>query len=121
MSTTGSRAAPAIRCVSRRNRVPAGWSPFFLSWANSGRRGRGGDPYRDRELGKRPGGRAPTPAAVRVPVVARSEPQVLLTLRTPDLKSHSGQIAFPGGRIDPVDESPLAAALREAHEEVGLD
>jgi 8-oxo-dGTP pyrophosphatase MutT (NUDIX family) len=54
-------------------------------------------------------------------VVARAEPQVLLTLRTPDLKSHSGQIAFPGGRIDPIDESPLAAALREAHEEVGLD
>jgi 8-oxo-dGTP pyrophosphatase MutT (NUDIX family) len=46
---------------------------------------------------------------------------VLLTQRTPDLSSHSGQIAFPGGKIDPEDESPLAAALREAEEEIGLD
>jgi 8-oxo-dGTP pyrophosphatase MutT (NUDIX family) len=45
----------------------------------------------------------------------------LLTLRTPDLKSHSGQIAFPGGKIDPADASPLDAALREAEEEIGLD
>jgi 8-oxo-dGTP pyrophosphatase MutT (NUDIX family) len=46
---------------------------------------------------------------------------VLLTQRTADLPSHSSQIAFPGGKIDPTDESPLAAALREAHEEIGLD
>ena len=56
-----------------------------------------------------------------VPVVARPEPTVLLTLRTPELRSHSGQIAFPGGKIDPTDASPQAAALREAHEEIGLD
>ena len=56
-----------------------------------------------------------------VPVVARPEPTVLLTQRTADLPSHSGQIAFPGGKIDPTDESPLAAALREAEEEIGLD
>ena len=46
---------------------------------------------------------------------------MLLTQRTPDLRSHSGQIAFPGGKIDQSDESPLAAALREAEEEIGLD
>jgi 8-oxo-dGTP pyrophosphatase MutT (NUDIX family) len=72
-------------------------------------------------LWEKAGVKATKPAAVLVPVVARPEPQVLLTLRTPDLKSHSGQIAFPGGRIEPADHSPLAAALREAHEEIGLD
>lgn len=61
------------------------------------------------------------PAAVLVPVVDRPEPTVLLTLRTATLSSHAGQIAFPGGRIDAGDESPLAAALREAEEEIGLD
>jgi 8-oxo-dGTP pyrophosphatase MutT (NUDIX family) len=61
------------------------------------------------------------PAAVLVPVVDRPEPTVLLTLRTAHLSSHAGQIAFPGGRIDAEDESPLAAALREAEEEIGLD
>lgn len=60
-------------------------------------------------------------AAVLVPVVDRPEPTVLLTLRTEHLSSHAGQIAFPGGRIDPGDVSPLAAALREAEEEIGLD
>jgi 8-oxo-dGTP pyrophosphatase MutT (NUDIX family) len=60
------------------------------------------------------------PAAVLVPIVDRSEPTVLLTLRTPELASHAGQVAFPGGKIDPADESPVAAALREATEEIGL-
>ena len=61
------------------------------------------------------------PAAVLIPIVDRPEPTVLLTERTTELSSHAGQIAFPGGKIDPGDESPLAAALREAREEIGLD
>jgi 8-oxo-dGTP pyrophosphatase MutT (NUDIX family) len=61
------------------------------------------------------------PAAVLIPVVDHFEPTVLLTLRTDSLSSHAGQIAFPGGRIDPEDRSPLDAALREAQEEIGLD
>nr|WP_315738355.1 MULTISPECIES: CoA pyrophosphatase [unclassified Bradyrhizobium] len=61
------------------------------------------------------------PAAVLIPVVDRPEPTVLLTQRSPNLSSHAGQIAFPGGKIDVTDASPLDAALREAEEEVGLD
>jgi 8-oxo-dGTP pyrophosphatase MutT (NUDIX family) len=80
-----------------------------------------GDLDIDPELWQKTGAQATKPAAVLVPVVAREEPAVLLTLRTPELKSHSGQIAFPGGKIDAADPSPLAAALREADEEIGLD
>jgi 8-oxo-dGTP pyrophosphatase MutT (NUDIX family) len=80
-----------------------------------------GDLDLDDELWKKAGVKATKPAAVLVPVVERAEPAVLLTLRTPDLKSHSGQIAFPGGKIDPTDVSPLDAALREAEEEIGLE
>ena len=80
-----------------------------------------GDLDLDPEMWARAGVKATKPAAVLVPVVARPEPSVLLTQRTSDLRSHSGQIAFPGGKIDPDDESPLAAALREAEEEIGLD
>ena len=79
-----------------------------------------GDLDLDDELWIKAGVKATKPAAVLVPVVERAEPVVLLTLRTPDLKSHSGQIAFPGGRIDAGDANPLAAALREAEEEIGL-
>jgi 8-oxo-dGTP pyrophosphatase MutT (NUDIX family) len=60
------------------------------------------------------------PAAVLVGIVARAEPMVLLTQRTAHLKDHAGQISFPGGKIDPGDISPAAAALREAQEEIGL-
>jgi 8-oxo-dGTP pyrophosphatase MutT (NUDIX family) len=61
------------------------------------------------------------PAAVLVPVVDRAEPTVLLTQRSAHLPQHPGQISFPGGKIEPTDETPLAAALREAEEEVGLN
>ncbi len=60
------------------------------------------------------------PAAVLVPIVAHPEPTVLLTLRSPRLSSHAGQVSFPGGRIED-GETPEAAAVREAAEEVGLD
>jgi len=60
------------------------------------------------------------PAAVLVPIVAHPEPTVLLTLRSPRLSSHAGQVSFPGGRIED-GETPETAAVREAAEEVGLD
>jgi 8-oxo-dGTP pyrophosphatase MutT (NUDIX family) len=61
------------------------------------------------------------PAAVLVPIVARDEPTVLLTQRAIHLPDHPGQISFPGGKIDAGDDSPLAAALRETEEEIGLE
>lgn len=64
----------------------------------------------------------PTPAAVLVPIVDHAEElTLLLTVRSSHLKNHGGQIAFPGGRIEPADGGPARAALREAEEEVGLD
>ncbi len=61
------------------------------------------------------------PAAVLIPVVDHPQPTVLLTQRSAHLNDHAGQIAFPGGKIDVTDASPLDAALREAEEEIGLD
>jgi len=61
-----------------------------------------------------------TPAAVLVAIVDRDEPTVILTLRPDTMRKHPGQISFPGGRIDPDDSGPIAAALREAEEEIGL-
>ena len=80
-----------------------------------------GDLDLDQSLWDQAGVQATRAAAVLVPVVDHAEPGVLLTMRTSDLPSHAGQIAFPGGKIDPDDASPLAAALREADEEIGLD
>jgi 8-oxo-dGTP pyrophosphatase MutT (NUDIX family) len=80
-----------------------------------------GDLDRDPAAWDEAGVKATRPAAVLIPVVDRPEPTVLLTMRTSHLPSHAGQIAFPGGKIDPHDETPLAAAIREADEEIGLD
>jgi 8-oxo-dGTP pyrophosphatase MutT (NUDIX family) len=70
--------------------------------------------------GEESGGPGITPAAVLVPVVDRPEPTVILTLRPETMRKHPGQVSFPGGRIDPGDSGPVAAALREAEEEIGL-
>ncbi|MFK5978354.1 MAG: CoA pyrophosphatase [Rhizobiaceae bacterium] len=65
--------------------------------------------------------RATKDAAILMPLVERQgEMSLLLTKRADRLISHSGQVAFPGGKIDADDDGPEAAALREAHEEVGL-
>jgi 8-oxo-dGTP pyrophosphatase MutT (NUDIX family) len=61
----------------------------------------------------------PIPAAVLVPVVLGNPPGILLTKRNAHLNKHAGQVSFPGGRIDP-GETPEAAALREAEEEIAL-
>ena len=67
------------------------------------------------------GGNSLSAAAVLVGLVDRGAgEQVLLTRRNEGLRHHGGQIAFPGGRIEDSDASPVAAALREAHEEIGL-
>jgi 8-oxo-dGTP pyrophosphatase MutT (NUDIX family) len=60
------------------------------------------------------------PAAVLVAVVDRPSPTVILTERPETMRKHPGQISFPGGRIDPDDDGPVAAALREAEEEIAL-
>jgi 8-oxo-dGTP pyrophosphatase MutT (NUDIX family) len=61
-----------------------------------------------------------TQAAVLVPIILHDAPTVMLTLRAAAMSSHAGQVSFPGGRIE-AEETPEAAALREAAEEVGLD
>jgi len=79
-----------------------------------------GDLDLDPQAWKTAGVAAVRPAAVLVAVVDREVPVVILTQRTADLASHAGQIAFPGGKIEPGDTSPAGAALREAEEEIGL-
>ncbi len=59
-------------------------------------------------------------AAVLVPVTDRTEPGVIFTRRTDTMRRHPGQVAFPGGRIDPTDADAIEAALREAEEEISL-
>ncbi|PZN93226.1 MAG: CoA pyrophosphatase [Hyphomicrobiales bacterium] len=68
-----------------------------------------------------PDEKAAIPAAVLIAIVPRPDgPTVLLTQRAASLRSHSSQVAFPGGRVDAVDGSPLITALRETEEEIGL-
>lgn len=76
------------------------------------------DPEVHRELSF--SSRTPLSASVLIPVVMREQPTVLLTQRTIHLSSHSGQIAFPGGKADKEDANPIATALRETFEEIGL-
>ena len=64
--------------------------------------------------------REPALAAVLIGIVMRNEPTVLLTQRTTHLSTHSGQIAFPGGKVDSTDRDVVETALRESEEEVGL-
>ncbi|HXP03937.1 MAG TPA: CoA pyrophosphatase [Stellaceae bacterium] len=106
-----------------------------LSRSRPGRRGFGGsgDPVEaaeareatrgDHDLnpGETPPSAALRPAAVLVPLISHESGwAVLLTQRTAHLSAHAGQIAFPGGRIEAEDADPVAAALRETEEEVGL-
>ena len=65
--------------------------------------------------------RPPAQASVLVAIVMRSEPTILLTERTTHLSTHSGQVAFPGGKRDDTDRDAAHTALREAQEEIGLD
>ncbi|WBY01162.1 CoA pyrophosphatase [Ramlibacter tataouinensis] len=65
--------------------------------------------------------RQPALASVLVPIVMREEPTVLLTERATHLNTHSGQVAFPGGKRDETDTDAAHTALREAHEEIGLE
>jgi 8-oxo-dGTP pyrophosphatase MutT (NUDIX family) len=62
---------------------------------------------------------AATPAAVLIAITDRSHPGLILTVRREHLRTHAGQVAFPGGRLDP-GEDPVEAALREAREEIDL-
>lgn len=102
----GQLSAPSLRRAFERARERPGtrWRPEFA-----------GD-TRGHDLS-----RATAAAAVLVPLVQRADGlHVLLTRRTDHLKSHAGQISFPGGRAEPQDGSAEATALREAEEEVGL-
>lgn len=81
-----------------------------------------GDHVLNGDIAEHLAGQALREAAVLVPVVDRGDrAAILLTRRTANMRTHSGQIAFPGGAVDPEDESVEAAAMREADEEIGLN
>ena len=87
--------------LRERFRSPPGWEPEMRSEPK----------YADR---------VPAQASVLVPVVTRERPTLILTERTTHLSTHSGQVAFPGGRRDDTDLDEAHTALREAQEEIGL-
>ena len=89
------------QALRRRFAAPPDWAPEV--WAE-----------------RRYAGREPALASVLIPIVMRREPMVLLTERSTHLSTHSGQVAFPGGRQDATDTDAADTALREAHEEIGL-
>lgn len=97
--------AAALTAAAIRARVAAlsGWTPEFAG---------DGGLFSDRE---------PAGAAVLIPLVQRPEGlTLLLTRRADHLRNHAGQISFPGGRVEPEDDGPVATALRETDEEIGL-
>jgi 8-oxo-dGTP pyrophosphatase MutT (NUDIX family) len=94
----GHLQAPALRA---RFAAPPAWTPELRAEPR----------FTDRE---------PAAASVLVPLVMRERPTLLLTQRTTHLSTHSGQIAFPGGKVDPQDTDAAHTALREAEEEIGL-
>ena len=97
-------AADALHPLALRSRftAPPPWTPEISAEPR----------FSDRE---------PAHASVLVPLVMREEISVLLTQRTDHLTDHPGQISFPGGRVEPGDADAVATALREAHEEIGLE
>jgi 8-oxo-dGTP pyrophosphatase MutT (NUDIX family) len=111
------RPATATFFDRARARLTLEVPPALADPAAAGARG---DLDLNPDMWVRAGVKATRPAAVLVPVIDRTEPTVLFTQRNAELTSHAGQIAFPGGKIEPSDASPVAAALREAREETGL-
>jgi 8-oxo-dGTP pyrophosphatase MutT (NUDIX family) len=96
------------------------------SFERTGKRPRMGGAPRERgdydlNPGYKPAGEL-TPAAVLVPLIEHDDGMtVLLTQRTDHLNDHAGQVSFPGGKIDDTDADAIEAALRETHEEVGIE
>lgn len=96
-------AALTSEAIRARLESPPAWTPEFA-----------GD-------GGRFAGREPTGAAVLMPLVQHEAGlSLLLTRRTDHLRDHAGQVSLPGGRVEPEDEGPVATALRETEEEIGL-
>ena len=96
-------AALTAQAIRERLLALSGWTPEFAG---------DGGLFANRE---------PAGAAVLVPLVQREAGlSLLLTRRTDHLRDHAGQISFPGGRVEPEDDGPVATALRETEEEIGL-